>query len=96
MSAINRTIHPLPRLSICAVLASTTDWTEFRTVRELTELTDSMLSKHSQALADADYLEIHKGAIGRRPRTWLRITPHGRQAYQAHLTALAELTGQEA
>lgn len=92
MSEIDRTIHPLPRLSICAVLANATDWAEFGTVRDLTRLSDSMLSKHSQVLADAEYLEVHKGAVGRRPRTWFRITRHGRQAYESHLAALRQLT----
>lgn len=92
MSEIDRTIHPLPRLSICAVLANATDWTEFGTVRDLAQLSDSMLSKHSQVLADADYLEVHKGAVGRRPRTWFRITRNGRKAYESHVAALTELT----
>lgn len=92
MSEIDRTIHPLPRLSICAVLANATDWVEFGTVRDLTRLSDSMLSKHSQVLADADYLEVHKGAVGRRPRTWFRLTRHGRRSYESHLAALSDLT----
>lgn len=93
MNGIDRVIHPLPRLSICSVLASTADWTEFAMVRELTGLSDSMVSKHSQVLAEANYLEVHKGAVGRRPRTWFRITRDGGRAYQSHVEALVALSG---
>jgi winged helix DNA-binding protein len=32
-----------------------------------------------------------KGAVGRRPRTWFRLTAEGRQAVQGHLAWLAQL-----
>jgi DNA-binding PadR family transcriptional regulator len=50
-----------------------------------------VLSKQSRVLEDAGYLEVRKGAVGRRPRTWFRLTPHGRQALAGHLAWLAEL-----
>ncbi|GGN30047.1 hypothetical protein GCM10011609_87570 [Lentzea pudingi] len=62
-------IHPLPRLSICSALAAGPQWVDFRTVRETTGLSDSMLSKHAWALQEAGYLEVRKGTVGRRPRT---------------------------
>ncbi len=34
---------------------------------------------------------FQKGAAGRRPRTWLRLTPHGREAFAGHVAALQEL-----
>ncbi|MER7011079.1 transcriptional regulator [Saccharopolyspora sp. NPDC000359] len=89
---IDSVIHPLPRLSICALLAGA-DWVEFRVVRDSTELSDSMLSKHSRALEDAGYLEVRKGAVGRRPRTWFRLTEQGRNAYRGHVAALRRMTG---
>ena len=50
-----------------------------------------MLSKQSRVLEDAGYVEVRKGAIGRRPRTWFRLTAEGRQAVQGHLAWLAQL-----
>ena len=38
---------------------------------------------------------VEKGRVGRRPRTWLSITPHGASAYQAHLTALRDIAAQD-
>jgi DNA-binding PadR family transcriptional regulator len=42
-------------------------------------------------LEDAGYVEVRKGAVGRRPRTWFRLTAAGRQAVQGHLAWLAQL-----
>ena len=43
------------------------------------------------AFEDAGYVEVRKGAVGRRPRTWFRLTAAGRQAVQGHLAWLAQL-----
>jgi DNA-binding PadR family transcriptional regulator len=42
-------------------------------------------------LEDAGYVEVRKGAVGRRPRTWFRLTTEGRQAVEGHLAWLAQL-----
>jgi DNA-binding PadR family transcriptional regulator len=42
-------------------------------------------------LEDAGYVEVRKGAVGRRPRTWFRLTAKGRQAVEGHLAWLAQL-----
>jgi len=81
-------IHPLTRLSICGLLAAGADWVEFAVVRDSVGVSDSVLSKHSRALEEAGYLEVRKGAIGRRPRTWFRLTPEGRSTFAAHLAWL--------
>jgi hypothetical protein len=36
-------------------------------------------------------VEVRKGAVGRRPRTWFRLTTPGRQAVEGHLAWLAQL-----
>jgi hypothetical protein len=81
-------IHPLVRLAICGLLAAGADWVDFATVRESVAVSDSVLSKHSRALEDAGYLQVRKGAVGRRPRTWFRLTPEGRFAFGAHVAWL--------
>ncbi|BBF99197.1 MULTISPECIES: winged helix-turn-helix domain-containing protein [Pseudonocardia] len=73
-----------PRLALCALLQSA-DWVEFGTVRDLIGVSDSAVSKHSRTLEEAGHLEVRKGSVGRRPRTWLRLTPPGRAALRAHL-----------
>jgi DNA-binding PadR family transcriptional regulator len=42
-------------------------------------------------LEDAGYLQVRKGAVGRRPRTWFRLTAQGRRALEGHLAWLAQL-----
>jgi len=84
-------IHPITRLSICGLLAAGADWVEFAALRDAAGISDSVLSKQSRVLEDAGYVEVRKGAIGRRPRTWFRLTAHGRQAVQDHLAWLAQL-----
>lgn len=90
-AALDETIHPPKRLAICAVLAAAGDWVEFAAVRDAVEVSDSVLSKHSRALEEAGYLQVRKGAVGRRPRTWFRITAAGRRTFTAHLEALQQL-----
>lgn len=83
-------IHPITRLSICGLLAGA-DWVEFAALRDAAGVSDSVLSKQSRVLEDAGYVEVRKGAIGRRPRTWFRLTADGRRAVQGHLAWLAQL-----
>jgi DNA-binding MarR family transcriptional regulator len=83
-------IHPITRLSICGLLAGA-DWVEFAALRDAAGISDSVLSKQSRVLEDAGYLEVRKGAAGRRPRTWFRLTAEGRQAVQGHLAWLGQL-----
>ena len=84
-------IHPITRLSICGLLAAGADWVEFAALRDAAGISDSVLSKQSRVLEDAGYVEVRKGAVGRRPRTWFRLTATGRQAVQGHLAWLAQL-----
>ncbi|WP_405949401.1 transcriptional regulator [Streptomyces prunicolor] len=78
----------MTRLSICGLLAAGPQWVEFSVVRDTVGVSDSVLSKQSRILEDAGYLEVRKGAVGRRPRTWFRLTPEGRTAFAEHLTWL--------
>ena len=80
------------RFSIVAALA-TVDEAEFATVRDAVEASDSVLSKAASALEQVGYVKVKKGYVGKRPRTWLGLTPAGRLAYAAHLTALREIAG---
>ena len=84
-------IHPITRLSICGLLAAGADWVEFAALRDAAGISDSVLSKQSRVLEDAGYLEVRKGSVGRRPRTWFRLTAEGRQAVQGHLAWLSQL-----
>lgn len=79
-----------PRLALCALLQSA-KWVDFATARDMLGVSDSAVSKHSRTLEDAGYLDVRKGSVGRRPRTWFRLTPAGRTAIRGHLDWLSEL-----
>jgi DNA-binding MarR family transcriptional regulator len=66
-------------------------WVEFAALRDAAGISDSVLSKQSRVLEDAGYVEVRKGAVGRRPCTWFQLTAEGRQAVRGHLAWLAEL-----
>lgn len=83
-------IHPPARLQIAALLAGVSD-AEFATLREAVGVSDSVLSKHLSALADAGYVKLRKAALGGRQRTWASLTRNGRQAFEGHVRALHAL-----
>lgn len=89
---LDEVIHAPVRFSIVAALAKV-DQAEFKAVRDAIEVSDSVLSKQASALEAAGYVRIKKGYVGKRPRTWLSLTPAGRAAFEAHLAALREIAG---
>ncbi len=61
-------------------------------MRDAVGVTDSALSKQVSTLEQAGYVQVRKGYVGKRPRTWLRLSPTGREVYTRHLQALREIT----
>jgi DNA-binding MarR family transcriptional regulator len=80
------------RFSIVAALASV-DEAEFSAVRDTVEVSDSVLSKQASSLVRTRHVSMRKAFIGKRPRTWLKLTKSGRKAYERHLEALREIAG---
>ncbi|MGY5130030.1 transcriptional regulator [Streptomyces nigrescens] len=78
------------RLTIVSLVSATT-WCEFGFVRDHAHLTDSALSKQLTTLGNAELVEIRKGYVGKRPRTWVRATAVGRERLRAHLAALQQI-----
>lgn len=88
----NDIIHAPHRLKICAVL-NTVSQAEFALLREVTGVSESVLSKQVKVLEDAGYVATTKGPRGGRVRTWAAFTPAGRKAYRAHVAELKALVG---
>ena len=86
-------IHAPIRLSIMAYL-SEVDRAEFALVRDAVELTAASLSKQVSLLEEAGYVTVEKGYVGKRPRTWLSLTPAGRAAMARHLAALRAIAAE--
>lgn len=83
-------LHPPTRLQIAALLAKVSEM-EFAKLRELTKVSDSVLSKHLAALSEAGYVRLRKAAEGGRQRTWASLTAAGKRALKQHVAALRAL-----
>lgn len=79
------------RLSLVAAVQAV-DEVDFKTLRDILEVSDSVLSRHLSALEEKQYLAIRKGFVGKRPRTWIKLTEQGRSALAEHVQALREVT----
>ena len=64
---------------------------EFATIREQLQISDSVLSKHISALANAGYVKSRKGTHRGRRTTWISLTASGRTALSTHVALLREL-----
>jgi len=66
---------------------------DFGALRDMVGVTDGNLATHLRRLEEADYVQITKTFVGRRPRTYIGITPLGRRAFTEHVAALREILG---
>ena len=89
-SAIDPVLHAPARLQIAAVLGRVTK-AEFAVIKDVTGVSDSVLSKHLSALSEAGYVKLSKAARDGRQRTWASLTRAGAKAFKAHMAALHEL-----
>ena len=88
---LDELIHTPVRLSMMAALAHASS-IDFRQLRDLVEVSDSLLSKHITTLEEAGYVSVRKGYEGKRPRTWLSLTSRGRRAYETYIGVLRSIT----
>ncbi|OYO06348.1 transcriptional regulator [Enemella evansiae] len=90
MSGFDEVIHAPHRLRITARLAQV-DSMEFGALRDDLQVADSVLSKQLKVLTDAGYVTLDKPTGKGRVKTWARLTPAGRRAFEGHVAALQEL-----
>jgi len=90
MAELDPLIHPPARLQVVTTLSAVSE-AEFATLRSVLEVSDSVLSKHISALADAGYVCSRKGVRAGRRTTWIRLTSAGREALREHVAALRRL-----
>ena len=83
-------VHQRHRLGILTIAAESKR-VEFGYLREALDLTGGNLSRHLAVLVEAGLLEMEKGYDGKRPKTWVGITPAGRRALADEITALRAL-----
>jgi DNA-binding MarR family transcriptional regulator len=86
-------VHPRARLGILTVLAEV-DTATFAYLKTALQLTDGNLGRHLETLAAEQLVTIKKGYEGRRPRTWITITDHGRAQIASEVAVLKALVTQ--
>lgn len=60
-------------------------------MKDLLSITDGNLASHSTALEKAEYIEVKKEFVGKKPKTSYRVTNLGRHAFEEHLALLEKL-----
>ncbi|QDU32153.1 hypothetical protein KS4_01820 [Poriferisphaera corsica] len=95
MPDLNKIIHQPARLKIMAMLnAMPIDAdVDFVYLRDELKMTDGNLGSHLTKLEDANYLKQKKTFVGKKPRTYIRLTSKGRSHFETHVTLLKEILG---
>ncbi|MER7770232.1 transcriptional regulator [Kitasatospora sp. NPDC096140] len=88
--SLDDTVHQRVRLGILTI-AREADQVDFGFLKEQLGATDGNLSRHLKVLEDSGLVTVTKGYAGRRPRTWVAMTPRGAEALDRELRALREL-----
>ncbi len=90
MSQLDYTIHQPARLQIMSALCQLLEGerVDFTYLKDHLGLTDGNLGAHLSTLEARDYIAVDKEFVARRPKTFVAVTPAGRQAFAEHVAAL--------
>ena len=93
MAQLDNIIHQPVRLQIMSSLVSLdkNEQVNFTYLRKLLKVTDGNLGAHLTKLEDAGYIKSKKTFVARKPRTFVRATGKGRDAFTEHIAALKEI-----
>jgi DNA-binding MarR family transcriptional regulator len=89
-AAFDEAVHQPNRLAILVILREA-GRADFPFLKQTLGLTDGNLGRHLSSLEDNGLVALSKGFEGRRPRTWAKLTPAGRRALDAELSAMRRL-----
>lgn len=92
-NGLDDVVHQRVRLGILTI-AHQARRVEFGFLRTTLDLTAGNLGQHLTVLEKAGLINIEKGYEGRRPRTWVNLTPAGDQALREEITHLKRLIHQ--
>jgi DNA-binding transcriptional ArsR family regulator len=87
---IDRTIHEPARLMIVAMLYVVQS-ADFLFLLRQTGLTKGNLSSHLGKLEAAGYVDVKKEFVGKIPRTLLRLTGEGRDAFETYRHSMMQV-----
>jgi len=78
------------RLAIMSLLLGSGE-AEFTFIRDSIGATDGNLSRHLAKLEEEKLIEVRKEFEGKKPVTWQKLTPEGKDALYAYLAKLEKL-----
>ncbi len=96
MTELDPVIHAPARLRIVTALNEALadgDELTFPVLQKLLGMTAGNLTTHLGKLEAAGYVETAKTFAGRRPVTYVSLTPIGRAAFRSYRTQLLDLLG---
>ncbi len=95
MAELDEIIHQPIRLRIMAALVTLRGEgqveLDFTYLRNLLGVTDGNLGAHLRKLEEAGYIAENKTFENRKPRTYIKATPKGREVFAQHVAALEEI-----
>jgi DNA-binding MarR family transcriptional regulator len=92
-NGLDDVVHQRVRLGILTI-AHQARKVEFSFLRTTLQLTAGNLGQHLTVLEKAGLIQIEKGYEGRRPRTWVTLTPAGQTALRDEIAHLKQLIHQ--
>jgi len=93
MGEIDAIIHQPVRLKIMAALKALplNEQIEFVRLRKLVDATEGNLGAHIQTLEQAGYIAVEKDFADNKPRTRIKLTKHGRRAFEDYVVYLRDI-----
>lgn len=89
---LSEVLHQPVRFSIAAALART-ETMDFKDLRNTIQVSDSVLSKQLSTLEKSGYVDIRKAFVGKFPRTSVKLTAVGHEAWEHHMETLRRIAG---
>jgi DNA-binding MarR family transcriptional regulator len=93
MAKLDTIIHQPVRLRIMAsvVTLEPDEQVDFSALKKLLEVTDGNLGAHLSKLEQVGYIALEKTFVDKKPRTFVKATGRGRDAFADHVTALQDI-----
>jgi DNA-binding MarR family transcriptional regulator len=89
---LNTVLHSRLRFAIVAALASCESM-DFTSLRDVVGATDGNMTTHLAKLEAAEYINIQKEFVERKPRTTISLSEKGKEALAAYLAILDGFIG---
>ena len=90
IEGLNKIFESRVRLGIMSTLM-VNDSIDYNTLKELLDITDGNLASHIKALEKAQFINIDKRFVGKKPKTSYSATKLGKFSFKEHLTALEKI-----